>query len=103
LSLRSFGRRTRSAQSLDIVNVGIEYGFGTANRSFGHTCNNFDASGIADKHLFVLSGDIGPLPGVTMKAGIGYNTRDLGFADGGGPRSGRHRRRCHGHPAEQME
>jgi predicted porin len=70
-------------QDLDIVNVGLKYGFGDANVSFGYTFNGFDEEGLDDSHLFVLSGDIGILPGVTLLADVSYNTEDLGAFEGG--------------------
>ena len=70
-------------QHLDIVNVGLKYGFGDANVSFGYTFNGFDEEGLDDSNLFVLSGDIGILPGVTLLADVSYNTEDLGAFEGG--------------------
>ena len=70
-------------QNLDIVNVGLKYGFGDANVSFGYTFNGFDEEGVDDSNLFVLSGDIGILPGVTLLADVSYNTEDLGAFEGG--------------------
>jgi predicted porin len=70
-------------QHLDIVNVGLMYGFGDANVSFGYTFNRLDEEGLDDSHLFVVSGDLGLLPGVTLNADVSYNTEDLGAFKGG--------------------
>ena len=61
----------------DIVNVGLKYGSGTANVSFGYTFNKFGDGDLDDSHLFVVSGDLGLLPGVTLLADLAYNTNDL--------------------------
>jgi hypothetical protein len=74
---------TPETQDLDIVNVGLKYGFGDANVSLGYTFNGFDEEGVDDSNLFVVSGDIGVLPGVTLKADVSYNTEDLGAFKGG--------------------
>ena len=68
---------------LDIVNVGLKYGFGDANVSFGYTFNGFSEAGLDDSNLFVVSGDIGLLPGVALLADVSYNTEDLGAFKGG--------------------
>jgi outer membrane protein OmpU len=60
----------------DIINVGLKYGFGAANVSVGWTFNKYDED-LDDSHLFVVSGDVGILPGVTLKADVSYNTEDL--------------------------
>jgi predicted porin len=70
-------------QDLDIVNVGLMYSFGDASVSFGYTFNGFSESGVDDSNLFVLSGDLGLLPGVTLMADASYNTEDLGAWKGG--------------------
>jgi hypothetical protein len=67
----------------DIVNVGLKYGFGAANVSVGWTWNSFDDSDLDDSNLFVVSGDLGLLPGVTLLADVSYNTEDLGAYKGG--------------------
>jgi hypothetical protein len=58
------------------VAAGIKYGFGAANVSAGWVYN--DPDGGDEGHLFALSGDIGVLPGVTLKADGTYNTEDPG-------------------------
>jgi predicted porin len=67
----------------DIVNVGLKYGFGAANVSVGYTFNDYDEDGLDDSNLFVVSGDLGILPGVTLLADAGYNTEDLEARDDG--------------------
>jgi outer membrane protein OmpU len=71
-----------NAQS-NIINVGLKYGFGAANVSVGWTFNKFDSSDLDDSHLFVVSGDVGILPGVTLKGDVSYNNNDLGACEGG--------------------
>jgi hypothetical protein len=66
----------------DIINVGLKYGFGAANVSVGWTFNKFD-SNLDDSHLFVASGDVGILPGVTLKGDVSYNTEDPFARDDG--------------------
>jgi hypothetical protein len=65
----------------DIVNVGLKYGFGAANVSVGWTWNKYDESDLDDSNYFVVSGDIGILPGVTLKGDVGYQTETLGARD----------------------
>ena len=58
------------------VAAGIKYGFGAANVSAGWVYNNVDDGD--NSHLFAISGDVGVLPGVTLKADGTYNTEDPG-------------------------
>jgi hypothetical protein len=67
----------------DIVNVGLKYGFGAANVSVGWTWNQFDDSDLDDSNLIAVSGDIGLLPGVTLKGDVSYNDHDPGSFEGG--------------------
>jgi outer membrane protein OmpU len=64
-------------QDNDIVNFGLMYGFEEADVSFGYSFNGFGDSAFDDSHLFVLSGNIGLLPGVTLLADVSYNTNDI--------------------------
>jgi outer membrane protein OmpU len=64
-------------QENDIVNLGLQYGSDVANVSFGYTFNKFGDDDLDDSHLFVVSGDLGLLPGVTLLADLAYNTEDL--------------------------
>jgi hypothetical protein len=48
-----------------------------ANVSFGYTFNKFSGDDLDASHLFVTSGDVGLLPGVTLLADLAYNTKDL--------------------------
>jgi predicted porin len=61
----------------DIVNLGLSYGLDEANLSVGYTFNKFGDDDLDASHLFVVSGDLRLLPGVTLLADIGYNTNDL--------------------------
>jgi predicted porin len=64
-------------QDNDIVNFGLMYSFEEADVSFGYTFNGFGDQAFDDSHLFVLSGNIGLLPGVTLLADVAYNTNDI--------------------------
>ena len=64
-------------QDNDIVNFGLMYGFEEADVSFGYSFNAFGDEAFDDSHLFVLSGNIGLLPGVTLMADVAYNTNDI--------------------------
>jgi hypothetical protein len=68
-------------QDNDIVNVGLKYGFGAANVSVGYEFDRFGESDLDDAHIFVVSGDLGILPGVTLLADVSYNTEDLEARD----------------------
>ena len=68
-------------QDNDIVNVGLKYGFGAANVSVGYEFDKFGESDLDDAHVFVVSGDLGLLPGVTLLADVSYNTEDLEARD----------------------
>jgi hypothetical protein len=56
--------------------VGLKYGFGAANVSVGYGI--YDPDGGETANLFVASGDVGLLPGVTLKGDVSYNTDDTG-------------------------
>jgi outer membrane protein OmpU len=64
-------------QDNDIVNFGLMYGFEEADISFGYSFNAFGEETLDDSHLFVLSGNISLLPGVTLLADVAYNTNDI--------------------------
>jgi outer membrane protein OmpU len=64
-------------QDNDIVNFGIMYGFEEADISFGYNFTAFGEETLNDSHLFVLSGNIGLLPGVALLADVAYNTNDI--------------------------
>ena len=63
------------------VAAGIKYGFGAANVSAGWVLDDPDGGDTAN--LIVLSGDVGVLPGVTLKADGSYNSEDPGADDDG--------------------
>jgi outer membrane protein OmpU len=66
----------------DFASAGLKYGFGAANVSVGWSI--YDPDGGDTANLFVASGDVGLLPGVTLKGDVSYNTDDTG-ADAGDP------------------
>jgi outer membrane protein OmpU len=57
-----------------LISLGLVYGFGPANVSVGweHDWND----NIDNADVFVVSGDLGVLPGVTLKGDVSYNTED---------------------------
>jgi outer membrane protein OmpU len=61
-------------QKGQLLSVGLTYGFGPANVSVGAEQDWNDNSDNAQ--IFVVSGDIGLLPGVTLKGDVSYNTED---------------------------
>jgi hypothetical protein len=67
----------------DIFNVGLKYGFGAAHVSVGYNFNKADDDDIDDAHIFVVSGDVGILPGVVLKGDVAYNSNDIGACEGG--------------------
>jgi hypothetical protein len=58
----------------EILSFGLAYGFGPANVSIGYDRNWNDNAD--DSNLFAISGDLGLLPGVTLKGDVTYNTDD---------------------------
>jgi hypothetical protein len=58
------------------VTPGIKYGFGAANVSAGYVL--FEPDDGDTTNFFVVSGDVGLLPGVTLKGDVSYNTEDPG-------------------------
>jgi outer membrane protein OmpU len=62
----------------DFINAGIKYGFGAANVSVGYV--RFDPDEGEEANLFAVSGDVGLMPGVTLKGDVTYNDEDP-FAD----------------------
>jgi outer membrane protein OmpU len=67
----------------DFAHLGLEYEFGGASASVGYTYANVDA--LSDtQHVFVVSGAVGLMPGVTLKGDVSYNTEDPGYQDSDG-------------------
>jgi hypothetical protein len=60
----------------EILSFGLAYGFGPANVSIGYDRNWNDNAD--DSNLFAISGDLGLIPGVTLKGDVTYNTDDPG-------------------------
>jgi outer membrane protein OmpU len=65
----------------DFIAGGIKYGFGAANVSVGYVYNNPDEGDSAN--LLAVSGDVGLLPGVTLKGDVTYNDEDPGAHEDG--------------------
>lgn len=57
-------------------NAGIKYGFGAANASVGW--NFVDPDGGDTNNVFVVSADVGLMPGVVLKGDVSYATEDPG-------------------------
>ena len=72
-----YGQNTDAAEA-QFASVGLEYGFGAANVSVGY--GFFDPDDGDEANLFAVSGDLGLMPGVTLKGDVTYNTDDP-FAD----------------------
>lgn len=62
------------AQKGQLLSFGLAYGFGPANVSVGYERDWNDEAD--DANIFVVSGDLGLLPGVTLKGDVSYNTDD---------------------------
>jgi hypothetical protein len=68
----------------NFINGGLKYGFGAANVSVGYVFNEPEGDAPGDStHVFVASGDVGLLPGVTLKGDVSYNTDDPGAHEDG--------------------
>jgi outer membrane protein OmpU len=61
-------------QEGQLLSFGLAYGFGPANVSVGYERDWNDNAD--DANIFVVSGDLGILPGVTLKGDGSYNTED---------------------------
>jgi hypothetical protein len=78
----TWGQRTDFAEA-DWAHLGLKYGFGAANASIGYTYGDVDAFN-DEQHVFVVSGDVGLAPGLTLKGDVSYNTDDPGNDDSAG-------------------
>ena len=56
------------------INAGIEYRFGAAGASVGYT--RVDPDDGEENNVFYVSGDVGLMPGVTLKGDVSYATDD---------------------------
>ena len=65
----------------ELVSLGLAYGFGPANVSVGYEHDWND--NLDNTNIFVVSGDVGLLPGVTLKGDVSYNTDDPQHSEGG--------------------
>jgi outer membrane protein OmpU len=65
----------------DWAHLGLEYSFGNASASVGYTYGDVDEFD-DEQHIFVVSGDVGLAPGLTLKGDVSYNTDDPGADDG---------------------
>jgi hypothetical protein len=69
-------------QEGQLLSFGLAYGFGPANVSVGYERDWND--NLDDTNIFVVSGDLGILPGVTLKSDVSWNTDDPNEDVGGG-------------------
>jgi outer membrane protein OmpU len=72
---------TNNTLENDFIAGGLKYGFGAANVSVGYVYNNPNEAD--STNFFVASGDVGLLPGVTLKGDVSYNTDDPGAHEDG--------------------
>jgi outer membrane protein OmpU len=70
-----YGQNTDAFEA-DFASAGLEYRFGAAGVSVNW--GFYDPDGGDTANLFVVSGDVGLMPGVTLKGDVGYNTEDTG-------------------------
>jgi outer membrane protein OmpU len=56
------------------ANVGLKYKFGAASASVGYAW--FDPDSGKTQNFYVVSGDVGLMPGVTLKGDVSYNSND---------------------------
>ena len=78
----TWGQATENREA-DWAILGLKYKFGDASASVGYEYvddDRFDD----EQHIAVVSGDVGLLPGVTLKGDVSYNTDDPGADDSGG-------------------
>ncbi|MCC2664167.1 MAG: hypothetical protein K0S35_2089 [Geminicoccaceae bacterium] len=78
----TWGQRTDFAEA-DWAHLGLKYEFGGASASLGYTYGDVDAFD-DEQHVFVVSGDVGLAPGLTLKGDVSYNTEDPGNDDSAG-------------------
>jgi hypothetical protein len=76
----TWGQKTDFNET-DWAHLGLEYGFGNASASVGYTYGDVDALDDT-QHVFVVSGDVGLAPGLTLKGDVSYNTEDPGAENG---------------------
>ncbi len=69
----TWGQRT-DANEADFINLGVKYNFGNAAVSVGYNYANPDAGD--SMNIFAVSGNMGLMPGVTLKGDVSYNTDD---------------------------
>ena len=65
----------------DFANAGLKYKFGAASASVGYAYWDPDEGG--NENVYFVSGDIGLMPGVTLKADVSYNDNDKFKHDNG--------------------
>jgi outer membrane protein OmpU len=76
----TWGQKTDFNEA-DWAHLGLKYEFGGASASLGYSYADVDTLD-DEQHVFVVSGDVGLAPGLTLKGDVSYNTEDP-FADDG--------------------
>ena len=67
----------------DLIQLGLEYSFGNAGASLGYMYvdeDRFDD----EQHVYLVSGNVGLAPGLTLKGDVSYNSDDPGANDSAG-------------------
>ena len=83
----AFGHDEIGEVEREFATAGVAFGLGPANASFNYEYNDPDIlfgdedSPLEDAHLFVLSADVGLMPGVVLKGDLGYTTEDVDIGD----------------------
>jgi hypothetical protein len=78
----TWGQKTDFLEG-DWAHLGLKYGFGAANASLGYSYADDDRFD-DEQHVFIVSGDVGLAPGLTLKGDVSYNTDDPGNDDSAG-------------------
>jgi outer membrane protein OmpU len=79
----TWGQKTDFLEG-DWAHLGLKYGFGAANASVGYSYADDDRFN-DEQHVFIVSGDVGLAPGVTLKGDVSYNSDDPGADDSDPP------------------
>ncbi|WGF87543.1 porin [Marinivivus vitaminiproducens] len=86
----SWGQNTDAAE-LDFATAGVAYAFGVVNTSFTYNWVNPDgdielsSGGLSDgstRHIFVVSGDVGLAPGLTLTGDVAYTDAEEEWVSG---------------------
>ncbi len=70
-----------AGRDLTFITAGVGFGLGPANASFNYEYDDFNEGGVDDAHLFVVSADVGLMPGVVLKGDVGYTTDNVDIGE----------------------